>query len=495
MLWHKLARLGLHGNILSALKALYCDVKCAVRINNNLSSYFNVSCGLKQGCLVSPQMFNIYINDLVTSIKELGLGVNVNGSKVPLLLYADDLVLLGACAKDIQLMLDRLDQWCVEWGLLVNSSKSKVVHFRAKGRILTKYPFKCGDKTLDVVQRYKYLGLWLTEHLDYNYMAEQIAASAQRALGMLIVKSKCAGGLPFECYTKLYQSLVQSILDYGVSVWGHHEYACINAVQLRAIRSFLGLHSKSSTSAILGEMGWTPQVIQQKIGIARQMCRLSKMEGTRLNRQVYEWAFTKQCNNCAYFHKVMFDSVNSSSMYDLSSPVTKGDVNMFKEKLMGKFVNEWYIDLNRVSAKRGPGKNKLRTYRCFKFRYKTEDYVMDRCISAGNRRAMAKFRCSATPLLIETGRYQKGVYQPERERVCRHCGNGIENEKHVMLHCPSFDDIRLDLFDHAILCNPAFNILNDDEKFVYIMSSTDMSKYCAKACRLILERHRSFLIL
>ena len=134
-------------------------------------------------------MFNLYINDLITKLNGLDRGVKVNGRKVSLLLYADDIVLLGNCARDIQLMLDCLHEWCEEWCLMVNPSKSKIVHFRSKCHKVTRFPFKCGKESLDIVDKYKYLGLWFTESLDYKYMAEQIAASAQRALGLLIAKS------------------------------------------------------------------------------------------------------------------------------------------------------------------------------------------------------------------------------------------------------------------------------------------------------------------
>ena len=324
-------------------------------------------------------------------------------------------------------------------------------------------------------------------------MADQIAASAQRALGMLIVKSKSLGGLSFQCYTKLYQSLVQSILDYGVSVWGHCEYASVNGVQLRAIRSFLGVHCKASKFAVLGEMGWTPQFVQQKVGIARQVRRLSRMDENRLNRKVYQWSFGKRCKNAAQSHKMIFDSVDLPRMYDLSSPISKRDVLVFKEKLMDVFVNEWYLELNRDAAKRGPGKNKLRTYRSFKHMYVTEEYLLNSVVNVPDRRAMAKFRCSATPLLIETGRYQKGTYKPEHERICRLCTTGVEDEKHVMLTCPAYEDVRQELFERANLYNPTFNMYCDDEKFVYIMSSGDIARYCAKTCKLILQRHRSLL--
>ena len=116
--------------------------------------------------------------------------------------------------------------------------------------------FKCGPNVIDMTEKYKYLGLWFSNYLDLSYMAQQVAASAHSALGLLIAKSKSIGGLPHECY-KLYDAMVQSILDYGACIWGDREFSCINAVQYRAIRSFLGVSKTTCTAALLGEVGWT----------------------------------------------------------------------------------------------------------------------------------------------------------------------------------------------------------------------------------------------
>ena len=62
-----------------------------------------------------------------------------------------------------------------------------------------------------------------------------------RALGLLIAKSKCNGGMPYECFTKLYDALVLSIINYGSAIWGAKEYSIINSVHNRACRFFLGV--------------------------------------------------------------------------------------------------------------------------------------------------------------------------------------------------------------------------------------------------------------
>jgi hypothetical protein len=129
-MWYKLIQLGLCGKILNAIKSLYDNAQCAVKVNDFISPWFNVNTGVKQGCNLSPTLFSIFINDLANEINALQCGVCVDESVVSILLYADDIVLLAPDEHSLQLMLDCVNTWCLKWRLLVNKDKTKVIHFR-----------------------------------------------------------------------------------------------------------------------------------------------------------------------------------------------------------------------------------------------------------------------------------------------------------------------------------------------------------------------------
>ena len=117
-------------------------------------------------------------------------------------------------------MLNMMSDWCKDNAMVVNTQKSNFVHLRPPSVRRTQYDFRCGDAELNVVEKYTYLGLILTEFLDYNVTAKVVAQSASRALGILIAKSKCLGGLPFHVYSKLCDSVVWSVIAYNAGVWG-----------------------------------------------------------------------------------------------------------------------------------------------------------------------------------------------------------------------------------------------------------------------------------
>ena len=77
-------------------------------------------------------MFSIFINDLATGLKDMDLGISINGEKVPILLYADDVVTLSNDEREMQHMLNYVNAWCNRWQMAINMAKSKVMHFRPK---------------------------------------------------------------------------------------------------------------------------------------------------------------------------------------------------------------------------------------------------------------------------------------------------------------------------------------------------------------------------
>ena len=115
-------------------------------------------------------------------------------------------------------MLNALSMWCTENCMSINTSKSKLVHFRTQSMPKSEFVYKCGDDCIQYCSDYKYLGLVLNVFLDYNSTAKSVALSANRALGLVIAKCKILGGVSHGVFTKLYDSMVSSIVEYGASI-------------------------------------------------------------------------------------------------------------------------------------------------------------------------------------------------------------------------------------------------------------------------------------
>ena len=93
-LWSCLEGAGLEGRMVEFLRAAYQECKCQVKVGDMVSESFDVVKGLRQGCVLSPVLFSLYINSLVNRLREAGIGVEGRGQRIPALLYANDMVTL-----------------------------------------------------------------------------------------------------------------------------------------------------------------------------------------------------------------------------------------------------------------------------------------------------------------------------------------------------------------------------------------------------------------
>ena len=88
---------------------LYSSVSARVRVDQSFSVPFAIKGGLRQGCIMSPCLFSLFIMDLAGELESRDLGVRVRGQWMGSCLFADDIVLVGSSAQKLQLILDSLN--------------------------------------------------------------------------------------------------------------------------------------------------------------------------------------------------------------------------------------------------------------------------------------------------------------------------------------------------------------------------------------------------
>ena len=107
-----------------------------------------------------------------------------------------------------------------------------------------------------------------------------------------------------------------------------------------------------------------------------------------------------------------------------------------------------------------------------------------------HRSALSRFRCGVAPIRLETGRYER---LPVCERLCPFCNDTVENEIHVILSWPLYNDIRLQMIEYAFLLDSNFNDFTDEQKLVFLFNNERLIEKCAKTCFKILQRRSSYL--
>jgi hypothetical protein len=110
---------------------MYQKVKCIVKGCNSYSDFFECAVGLKQGEVMSPVLFALFIEDLdLFFLNDQDSGLSLEDITIMLMLFADDMVLFGKTPHDLQTNLDLLKVYCDRWGLEVNIAKSMVFRKR-----------------------------------------------------------------------------------------------------------------------------------------------------------------------------------------------------------------------------------------------------------------------------------------------------------------------------------------------------------------------------
>ena len=87
-----------------------------MKVQDRLSKEFGVGMGLRQGCVLSPLLFSLHINGMVTRLHDGKCGVQCGGDMVPSLLFADDMSLVASDKERLEKSFDVLVKWCEEWG-------------------------------------------------------------------------------------------------------------------------------------------------------------------------------------------------------------------------------------------------------------------------------------------------------------------------------------------------------------------------------------------
>ena len=119
--------------MLKALFAMYQSVKSCVRYKGKCSNFFNTDTGVKQGDPLSPVLFIFFINDIINSTTDDNDEMlTINDVNICMLMYADDAIFFSKSAQTLQNMLNKLHNYSNEWGLKINTDKTKIMIFEKK---------------------------------------------------------------------------------------------------------------------------------------------------------------------------------------------------------------------------------------------------------------------------------------------------------------------------------------------------------------------------
>ena len=154
------------------------------------------------------------------------------------LLYADDIVLTADTPEILQAMIDEVAAYTSQWRLSLNTKKTQVMVVRPSsgdsGNVEGESWLFQG-KALEIVRKYKYLGVWITDNLLWGEHVKHVEEKAKKALHPLR-RLFAQRQLPMPIKRQVFTSLVRSKMEYASSVWYCY------STQLRKLDSTLSSH-------------------------------------------------------------------------------------------------------------------------------------------------------------------------------------------------------------------------------------------------------------
>ena len=107
---------------------MYISQKMQVRFSNVLSSQFTLGNGVKQGGVLSPILFTVYLDSLIKTLKQRNIGCKIGNKFLGVFGYADDLTLLCPTLSGLQEMLNACEDFATDYNILFNASKMKLMY-------------------------------------------------------------------------------------------------------------------------------------------------------------------------------------------------------------------------------------------------------------------------------------------------------------------------------------------------------------------------------
>ena len=201
--------------LLRLLISWYCNQTFCVRWGNITSLFFTVSNGVRQGGIMSPILFNVYMDDLSHKLNKSRIGCSMNGTIINHLMYADDTCIIAPSPSALQELIHICSEYASSNFILFNANKTKYMCFKPKSLKNLYIPtLYLNSVPLTVVTRNKYLGVFIHEKLEDDDDIFRHVKSLYARGNMLINRFRAC---THNVKVKLFRTFFTNV--YGCHLW------------------------------------------------------------------------------------------------------------------------------------------------------------------------------------------------------------------------------------------------------------------------------------
>ena len=390
--------------------------------------------------------------------------------KLFLLLYADDIGIFSKNAEELQAGLDLLVNYCNRWKLKVNVDKTKIMVFRNGGVLPRKLMFYYNGQQLEIVNKFRYLGVVFTPGGSFSECQNTLAGQGQNAIFQLNKYLYKFTFLSPRHKLELFDKSILPILNYGGEVWGFSQANTIERVHLQFCKRLLGVMKTTQNDFIYGELGSTSCITKRYILIIKYWFKILLSEDVKYIKLVYNMMLEdlelnpNKTNWASLLRHLLFSMGFNEVWIQQGVGNINNFISVFKQRLTDNFIQNWQSRLAESSRAIF-----YRSFATFQF----QPYL-DKVNVSKYLQAYSKLRMSSHRLEVEKGRWVRQNRVPIHERKCIFC-NILENEYHFVIQCAAYSELREKCISKYFWKRP--NMF----KFVELINSSNIN-YIRKLC-------------
>jgi hypothetical protein len=163
ILMYKIMKTGVAPDIVNVLLHMYENQYVNVSFNGSFGDTWRLKNGVRQGGIISPLLFNFYINEILSKLRKMPIGCRLGIYNHNVQAYADDLTLLAPSAHALQMLINEIFIMLTDLNLTLNVKKSVCMVFGNKNNVFINVSIN--GRKMDRVDSYKYLGVMLSSNL------------------------------------------------------------------------------------------------------------------------------------------------------------------------------------------------------------------------------------------------------------------------------------------------------------------------------------------
>ena len=191
----------------------YDGLYCRVLWDGHYSQWFLVSAGVRQGGVLSPDFYGLYVDELFSILESSGIGCYYVHRFAAALMYADDMALLAPSLKGLQKLLSLCESYCKDWDIKLNATKTKNMSF-GKGPSPT-HRLILNSAPIEWVDKWKYLGVTLLHGRRFGCCVEETLRKFYRSINSIL---RVDGRSDDIVMLRLLEAHCVPILSYAIEV-------------------------------------------------------------------------------------------------------------------------------------------------------------------------------------------------------------------------------------------------------------------------------------